>query len=745
MQTLFGFRRIAVVAVLASTLFSCIGSLRGMITIKKMERADSSAPRVGWREVVDWGAEQAQFQIGPAGSPSIGKVATSPLGIHLQVVVQDAEHYNPFAGGNLWQGDCLQIGIDGRGDGSGGNPADFQGTIEVDDFALGLGLTASGPTCWVFVSHKNSLVRYGATDKFPFSIQRDDSARLTTYEIAFPWEALDAYPGLHNQFGIAVQVNDSKEGAQQVRHYFGRGADGVPRPGLFEQLSYAGHLAGAGAAVAINTTAWSGQKPAAIAVAASAQGIGAIEVTMGAATVREAVEPDGGLANYNLEILPDDATQEATLKLLDRAGAVVLEKSYVITNAERSMERFDAAVRACLENAKHPLFVRHLKSINSLVQTEWARLVLYLDNTPAEALATLSYIQQITEGLENNYGSEESYMKGDRDMIFAYVSPHDRSTQFYKFSLPKDWDPEKAYPLFFELHGAGSPNPLDGIASAVGEDKQAPALHGYTTNRTFAAIQGNGYWCQPFGRGNLGYRGIAEIDIFEAYDDLHKNFIVDKDRRYLYGFSMGGGGSWSVGLRTPDRWAAIAIFAGGVWRDKPDLLLTRNIRHLPIRIWCGEEDRLFDQLPIMKSELEAAGVKAEFHTSPGVAHSYLMQEQETGVNWLQQHVRQRPNSFTFVTDQDSTNSAWGISVDRNEALSGLPEIECQFEGDTVAITSKGAASIRINPWGEGMTFTDTMRVVWNGAEVYSGTPKHLLLADGKATEFDPTVRRVRTR
>lgn len=737
-------RRIVAATVLVNALCSCIGSAQGMIAISEVEPAASSAPKVNWRETVDWNAEQALFKIGPDESPVVGKLVTSPEGIHLHVVVSDAEHYNPFARSNIWQGDCLQIGLDGRGDGPSGNPTDFRGTIDVDDFALGLALTESGPTCWVFVSHKEAEVSPGATDKFPFSIQRDDAAKQTTYEVTFPWDVLETYPGFHKQFGIAVQLNDSREGAEQVRYYYGRGADGAPRTGLFEQLSYDGSFTKKGAMAVNNTVAWSKSEPATISVAASGKDVATIEVTVGDAMVHEAVKAGSGMASYEVAVIPSTAEADVTVKLLNKSGEVVLEKTYAVTNAELSMVRFEDAVRASLEHAKHPLFVRHLKSIQSLVQSEWARMLLFREQNPAEALISLGCIKRITAGLELEYGSEEAYMTGDRDMILAYVSPHDRATQFYKFSLPKNWDPEKAYPLFFELHGAGSPNPLDGIASSVGADKQAPTLHGYSSNRTFAPIQGNGYWCQPFGRGNLGYRGIAEIDIFEAYDDLHKNFKVDQDRRYLYGFSMGGGGSWSVGLRTPDRWAAIMIFAGGVWREKPELNLARNILHLPVRIWCGEEDSLFNQLPYMTDELRAAGIEPEVSTSPGVGHNYLMEQQEIGINWLQQFVRKRPDSFTFATDQDSTNTAWGITVERNEALSGLPEVECRFEGDTIYINTKGAAAVRVNPFAEGLDFKDTLRVVVDGAEVYNDVPKTILIHEGKAIEFDPT-RRMRSR
>lgn len=731
---------------LAAMITTLTLPLTASVTITEVTPAENTNPKVEWVEHVDWQTTKTLFEIGQPDAPTEGKAVVSPEGIHLWVRVSDASHYNPFEGADLWQGDCLQIGIDGKGDGSGGNPSTFQSTVGVDDYAIGVGLTDKGPLCWVYVPHRNAPASWGATDKFPFSVQRDDAKGETLYEITIPWSTVDASPGLHRQFGVAIQVNSSAADREQIRYYYGRGADGVPRPGLFQQLQYQAALSTPMASDMLQPVAWSQRSPARIAVALSTQEAAELSITLGDSTTRLPIEPTGGHTRlYEINAIPTEVEQDAEIRLTSQAGVELYQKTYTLNSADKSIEAFDQVIEQRLSTATHPVFIRHLKSVQSLVATEWARVLLFLNSRPSEAQASLKYIQRITNGIMNDAGEPDSYLKGERDLIFAYVSPHDRSTQFYKFSLPKDWDPEKEYPLFFELHGAGSTNPLDGIASAVGADSQAPSLHGYTNNRTFAPMQGNGYWCHPFGRGNLGYRGIAEIDIFEAYDDVHNEFKIDTDRRYLYGFSMGGGGSWSIGLRTPDRWAAIAILAGGVWREKPDLLLARNATDVPIWIWCGEADGLFPQTGLMLAELEAAGITPTYHSTPEVGHSYLMEKQEECINWLQQHVRKRPNHFFFTTDQDSTNTVWGITVERNEAISGLPSIECWIEEDTIKVTDTGAAALRLDPSENGLNLKNPVTIIWNDKEVYSGEPKFLLLENGAATEFDPTARRWRSR
>ena len=46
-------------------------------------------------------------------------------------------------------------------------------------------------------------------------------------------------------------------------------------------------------------------------------------------------------------------------------------------------------------------------------------------------------------------------------------------------------------------------------------------------------------------------------------DDVEAKYKVDKSRVYLTGLSMGGYGSWSLGLAHPGRFATIAPICGG--------------------------------------------------------------------------------------------------------------------------------------------------------------------------------------
>ncbi|MBG90163.1 MAG: phospholipase [Verrucomicrobiales bacterium] len=78
-------------------------------------------------------------------------------------------------------------------------------------------------------------------------------------------------------------------------------------------------------------------------------------------------------------------------------------------------------------------------------------------------------------------------------------------------------------------------------------------------------------------------------------DDVVDQLRIDKKRIYLTGLSMGGYGTWDLGLRQPGRFAAIAPICGGANTITP--LLNRwnakrkeQQKHFPIWVFHGAKD-----------------------------------------------------------------------------------------------------------------------------------------------------------
>lgn len=172
----------------------------------------------------------------------------------------------------------------------------------------------------------------------------------------------------------------------------------------------------------------------------------------------------------------------------------------------------------------------------------------------------------------------------------------------YLLYLPPDYNKsaDKKWPLMLFLHGAGE----------RGDDVNRVTIHGplshvkQGTNFPFIIVAPQ---C-PAGQ-------IWENEpLLQLLDKITATHQVDPKRIYLTGLSMGGYGSWKLGLSHPDKFAAIAPICGGAnmievmlgtWDKRQDL------QRLPIWAFHGAKD---DVVPLAESErvvdaLKKGGVK----------------------------------------------------------------------------------------------------------------------------------------
>jgi predicted peptidase len=121
----------------------------------------------------------------------------------------------------------------------------------------------------------------------------------------------------------------------------------------------------------------------------------------------------------------------------------------------------------------------------------------------------------------------------------------------YLLFLPKGYsaESEKRWPLMLFLHGAGE----------RGSDISKVAVHGppktVTRNPDFPFILVSPQ-CPE------GERWSNE-PLMALLDDVIGRHAVDTNRIYLTGLSMGGYGTWNLGMAYPERFAAIAPICGG--------------------------------------------------------------------------------------------------------------------------------------------------------------------------------------
>ncbi len=167
----------------------------------------------------------------------------------------------------------------------------------------------------------------------------------------------------------------------------------------------------------------------------------------------------------------------------------------------------------------------------------------------------------------------------------------------YLVYLPKDYDARsgKQWPLMLFLHGAGE----------RGTNLQRVAVHGppklvqQGTNFPFIIVAPQ---CPE------GQRWETD-SLMQLLDHVMKTCAVDHSRVYLTGLSMGGFGSWKLGIAHPEKFAAIVPICGG--GETIDVLLANRERAAALRslgAWAfhGAKDPV---VPLEESERMVAAFK----------------------------------------------------------------------------------------------------------------------------------------
>jgi predicted peptidase len=167
-------------------------------------------------------------------------------------------------------------------------------------------------------------------------------------------------------------------------------------------------------------------------------------------------------------------------------------------------------------------------------------------------------------------------------------------TADYLLFLPDGYgvDSTKRWPLILFLHGAGERGTNIWLVAKHGPPKIDTAKR----NLPFIIVSPQ---C-PEGK-------IWSNDLLLALlDEIETKYAVDTHRIYLTGLSMGGFGTWSLGLSHPEKFAAIAPICGG--GELITLLLADKAQLASLPVWAfhGAKDPV---VPLEESERMVALLK----------------------------------------------------------------------------------------------------------------------------------------
>ncbi len=231
-------------------------------------------------------------------------------------------------------------------------------------------------------------------------------------------------------------------------------------------------------------------------------------------------------------------------------------------------------------------------------------------------------------------------------VVRAYRSMVDGSLQPYAVTYPHDYgkvirgadgkDKPKKWRVDVVLHGRAPKLTEVEFLNAHSTEEPAP--------KELNHIQ-----IEIYGRGNNAYRWAGETDVNEAIANflagesfLGRALYIDPDKFVLRGFSMGGAGTWHLGLHQPSRWCVIGPGAGftathGYVKDLPEKLpayqeaclsiydavdYAENAAMVPVVAYSGADDPQMAAAKAIEDRLKPLGIPMTHLVAPGLGHQF---------------------------------------------------------------------------------------------------------------------------
>jgi len=202
------------------------------------------------------------------------------------------------------------------------------------------------------------------------------------------------------------------------------------------------------------------------------------------------------------------------------------------------------------------------------------------------------------------------------------ASMADKTIFDYWLYLPDDLDANESLPLVLFLHGAGERGPDIERVKANGY----PKLFSKSPRNERVIILAP--QCQPDRIWNTQVYPLMEL-----VDYVAEKYHADKEKISCTGLSMGGYGTWMMGLTFPKRFSCIAPVCGGgiTW-------MAGALKNTPVRAFHGTADSV---VPCYESQnmvdaINKNGGNADITLYEGVGHDSWVNAYEKSdlLQWL---------------------------------------------------------------------------------------------------------------
>jgi len=247
----------------------------------------------------------------------------------------------------------------------------------------------------------------------------------------------------------------------------------------------------------------------------------------------------------------------------------------------------------------------------------------------------------------------------DKGFMFKTLTRGDHVRKYGVF-IPLNYKPTQKYPVIIFLQGVG-----EGAGMGQGDGKNMTVGLG-----PFVALQRETFpfiVIFPQSAGGWDADSVYAQDVITALDDVSKQYSVDPDRVSLTGLSTGGYGTYVIGAKYHERFAALVPMGS----NGSDTSIADKLVNISVRAYCSEAGDIFagDNDRRMVEKIKMLGGNAEFIQTPTSGHDCWEYVYGSGdlFAWMQQQRRRTPTRTTALPSAPGPVSAASVTIRSNAA------------------------------------------------------------------------------
>lgn len=371
-----------------------------------------------------------------------------------------------------------------------------------------------------------------------------------------------------------------------------------------------------------------------------------------------------------------------------------------------------------------------------------------------------SPLMEFDELMLEHQGIGSARVRADGFYRLAYRDEIDGSPQFCRAYLPAHYSAAKKWPLVIQMHGFNPGNPRY-VGWWAADSRHSGIAAEFPGHQEVI-------YMEVHGRGNAGYVYLGDQDVVRALAEAKKHFSVDEDRVYLTGDSMGGWGTWNIGTRHPELFAAIAPVFGGAdyhvdlteeqlakldpgrrfYQERASSWSTADsLLNLPIFVHHGDVDQSvnIDYSRWGVRMLQRWGYDVRYHEYPGYGHESLLGEGNAAVSieWFLGHTRNANPAHVRVRSADlRTAQAYWVRVDQMESPAAFMVVDAEVVNrSTLRLNTQNIQALTLSPAASLIDPAKPLRVVWNGETRDTRVEQGRVQLLAKGTVLDGLVKR----